>query len=439
MRTAGLKLDQAPDLDIPLRFFLTAPLFAAAAGVLLLLGGPELLVSPWHPRTLALTHLVTLGALTMAMLGALYQLLPVVVGVVVPGNRWSRWLHPAFGLGVVGLAAGLWLSHRPLLAAGLVLLAASLVPLLVQQALCLLRRQAHGPSVQLLRLAVLAFAGAIVLGLVFGSGHAAGWWPLPRQQALPVHVFWSLGGWVGGLVAGVGLAVLPMFYIAPTASLVASRTILGALAAMLVTAGLAGASGRPLAWWVPWGCGAIALSAFTAAIGSMLRQRRRKVSDVSLRYWEGGLAALWLAVALAGLGIALPHPRWLLAFGVVYLAGFGLSVLSGMLYKIVPFLVWMHRFSPLAGKAPIPMMADLLPRRHAHRQQWLHTAAVALLLAAALGQQPWLVRLAGLAFAAAGGYLWWNLLRAVRFRAPQRTAAGAAPAATGGGLGRQAP
>jgi hypothetical protein len=85
------------------------------------------------------------------------------------------------------------------------------------------------------------------------------------------------------------------------------------------------------------------------------------------------------------------------------------------------------------------MMADLLPRRHAHRQQWLHAAAVALLLAAALGQQPWLVRLAGLAFAAAGGYLWWNLLRAVRFRAPQRTAAGAAPAATGGGLGRQAP
>jgi hypothetical protein len=40
MDTGGLSLDQAPPIDIPARFFLTAPLFAIAAGLLLAWQGP---------------------------------------------------------------------------------------------------------------------------------------------------------------------------------------------------------------------------------------------------------------------------------------------------------------------------------------------------------------------------------------------------------------
>lgn len=43
----------------------------------------------WSPATLALTHLITLGYLAMIMLGALLQILPVVLGVPVPQVRRS--------------------------------------------------------------------------------------------------------------------------------------------------------------------------------------------------------------------------------------------------------------------------------------------------------------------------------------------------------------
>ncbi|NOR73087.1 MAG: hypothetical protein GQ467_04370, partial [Mariprofundaceae bacterium] len=57
--TAGLSLDQAPPLSVPLRFFLTAPLFGIAAALRMLTGGPVIFASRWSPSMFALTHLIT--------------------------------------------------------------------------------------------------------------------------------------------------------------------------------------------------------------------------------------------------------------------------------------------------------------------------------------------------------------------------------------------
>ena len=73
MNRKGLRLDQAPPLHLPLRFFLTAPLFGVGAGLLLAWKGAELLLTPWSFPTVGLVQLSTLGFLTTVMLGALDQ------------------------------------------------------------------------------------------------------------------------------------------------------------------------------------------------------------------------------------------------------------------------------------------------------------------------------------------------------------------------------
>ena len=70
-----------------MRYFLSAPLFAALAAALLAWQGPAALLSRWSPQTLALTHLMVLGCLSMTMVGALLQMLPVVGGIAVPRAR----------------------------------------------------------------------------------------------------------------------------------------------------------------------------------------------------------------------------------------------------------------------------------------------------------------------------------------------------------------
>ena len=61
---------------MPLRFFLTAPLFLVLAGVLLVVDGAAVFASRWTPSALALTHLLTAGFMLQVMLGALFQLMP---------------------------------------------------------------------------------------------------------------------------------------------------------------------------------------------------------------------------------------------------------------------------------------------------------------------------------------------------------------------------
>jgi len=73
MNYTQLSLDQAPELWAPLRFFISAPVFAIAAIVLMLVSGPEVYQNRWLPETIAITHLITLGFISMVMVGAALQ------------------------------------------------------------------------------------------------------------------------------------------------------------------------------------------------------------------------------------------------------------------------------------------------------------------------------------------------------------------------------
>jgi hypothetical protein len=72
----GVSLERGPPLTAPLKFLYTAPWFLCLAGMALMSAGPEALVTRWSPHLLAATHLLTLGFMMQAMLGALLQLLP---------------------------------------------------------------------------------------------------------------------------------------------------------------------------------------------------------------------------------------------------------------------------------------------------------------------------------------------------------------------------
>ena len=67
-----------------------AAAFVAATAALPWLA-PELSGHYYHPRVLALTHAVTLGWITMSILGASYQLIPIVLERPLWSERLARW------------------------------------------------------------------------------------------------------------------------------------------------------------------------------------------------------------------------------------------------------------------------------------------------------------------------------------------------------------
>lgn len=409
-----LSFDQAPPISVPLRFFLTAPWFGVAAGLLLVWQGGDLLASRWMPGALALTHLFVLGFMLQAMTGALFQFVPVAAG----GNLWraeavAGFVHPSFAVAAALLAAGFVFSWPGALGAAAVLMASAGTVFVVTlgRALCL--TAATGATVAGLRGATWSLAVVIGLGTLMVAGLLTGQ-PWPFLEITYVHAAWGLGGWAMLLLAAVAVIVVPMFQMTPPFPQSAMRAfpwlVVGCL--LVWTARLVG---------VPAGvatAGLFGLLALAAAFCSntlrLQAARRRRIRDSNVLMMQGAMltgvagAALcaWLAAGLPGADRGGLH----VAAGVLLIAPFVFAI-NGMLYKIVAFLSWLHLNREGGPRALPPNMNRMISPAATQGQGAAQLCAFALLFGACLW--PPLARLAGAVLVVSFGWLAWNLVAAV--------------------------
>jgi len=417
MALSALSLEQAPPISVPLRFFLTAPLFAFLAAGVLLFAGPDAFASRWTPALLAATHLLTLGFLTMCMIGALSQMLPVLAGAVITKPRRGAWLtHAPLVAGTLLLAGGFLFGWRAGLLAALPMLAWSLLSFALVAGLALRRSPARSATIAAMKLALIALAATVLLGLLLGlavTGHAA--LPLPRLTNL--HAGWGLLGWVGLLTFGVAYQVVPMFQLTTAYPSPMQRLLAPLLAAALLAWSLASWLDVEGGKWMGLLILAPGFAAFATITLQRQHKRRRRVPDVTLQFWRIGMFSVLGAVALWSL--AQFEPAWVaaasypLALGVLLIAGFALSVINGMLYKIVPFVVWLHVQSRNPPRGSVPNMKEIIGDAAARRQAWAHDAALALLLCATLRPDLFLYP-AAVASGLSSMLLEWNLFGAWR-------------------------
>ena len=411
-----LSLKETPPLNAPLRFFLTAPLFPIAAGGLLLWSGPDLLTSRWTPSALALTHLITAGFMLQVMLGALLQLLPVVVGAHISHpQRIATIVHATLTSGTVCLVAG-FLSMQPLwFGSAVVLLGTSVLTFAVSAGRALLGVPAITPIAWGLRLALLGLLVTVGLGLLLGV--SLGWsWNVPLAHWANIHMGWGLVGWGTALLGAVGLVVVPMFQQTPQYPGWFERGFVGAT----VTA----VAAWSLAEWLAWEPAATVLSLVIVsgvvvfAVTTLRLQHRSKRASMSAvqRLWQVAMVSTLIACALWLLVRAQPvldqWQGWPLLFGALLLLGGFMSVMVGMLYKIVPFLVWMHLQERGKGRLLTPNMKKVLPEVQVERQTRAHFLAFGLILLA-VWQPVWFTYPAGVALVVANGWLLRNLLLAM--------------------------
>jgi hypothetical protein len=396
MGTGGLSLDQAPPIDIPARFFLTAPLFAIAAGLLLAWEGPTLLVSRWMPGALAATHLLAVGYLGLIMCGALLQMLPVVAGAPVPAVRLvGTTTHLLLTLGAAGLAWGLAGGGPTAILVGAGAAALGFLVFIVPVTIALARARGVAGTLLALRTAALSLVVTVILGLVL-AGVVLGWMRLPDfTRLVDVHAAWGLMGWVGLLVMGVAIQVLPMFYVTPSYPAAMRRWLAPSLLIGITGASVAWISGDGLLGRLLFGAVGLGFAGFAVTTLVLIRRRQRPRLDPTLIHWWSAMSS----VCMAAVAWAFAAPPTLV--GLLLLVGLGVGLPAGMLLKIMPFLTWFHlQHRQLASgrfDLRIPHMGSLLPTRWARAQAGLHIMALLLLVGSFLA--PVLARPAGLVLA----------------------------------------
>ncbi|MBC3872855.1 hypothetical protein [Undibacterium flavidum] len=405
-----LNYELAPSPATIFGCLLPAPWLGVAAGLLLAFGPAAGLPDRYSPLVLAVTHVLVLGMLAPIMVGALFQLFPVVAGQVV---RLAKWIAPFVAVGSATIAAGLsagFLQGNPngfVLAAWVAMILYGAIVLALVSAAWRMFLPVH-PDATLKTLRGIALALSLVIGLgVALAGAFAGWWQVDIAYVLRLHVAWGLVGWIASLVLGVASTVVPMFWQTRRPSPTWHRHLpwdiwLGLLILFLPL------SDTLLKLLIS----ALALFVCVLAWSSLrtLLQAKRSF-DPAWTLWLVCAASWGSAAILLLLHTHLEHvlaPSWISFLpwwiGVLSLVGGAVMPVNAMLGKIIPFLIFLHLRRQIPMGRRVPSMQVVLPPERLRWQTWLVCFSLFSLLLLPLAPE-YLKYLAGLSFAASQAML----------------------------------
>ncbi len=394
---------ESPPAWLPGQHFAAALAFFVAGGLGLVAVAPELARGAFFlPKVVAVVHLFVLGWVVLSIFGALCQFLPVAIGRPL---RWQAAAQLSFVSQLVGallFVGALLTSKNGLLLGGASLLSVAFVVFALNLAATLAQAKERS-------LTWWALAGAAVFllvtpayGLILALNLRGDLVVADRFAMVAAHSHAAILGFVLLVVVGVAQRLLPMFLLSHGAS---EKPAWASLILLFTGASVMalpfGGDARFAAGGVLAAGGVVAL--LIQAI-LFFRHRKRRAVDPGMRLAAAGLIGLAVAAAVApfALGRGLSDPHLLATYFVLLLGAITLFV-GGHYFKIVPFLVWYHRFGPLVGKRKVPKVADLYSERAA-------SVNVALLVAGWLGlaASTWLgagVTLRAFAFVFAAGTL----------------------------------
>jgi len=363
----GISARHAPALDLPARFMgLSLAAFALAMGLApFTLHVTQGAINDF--RLLALIHLVTLGFIGSMVIGASYQLVPVVLQTELASIRAGRFSFSCYVAGLGFFLTSLVRTWIPGLGIGGSLLAVAFVLYAGNVYMTWRRARYHDVIGWHIVAGVLGSLMGMSMGVLLAFNKGNGMLGAGLFGFLGAHIVYMLGGWLVVTMMGVTYRLVCMF----TLSEKHFQPKLAWAALILVVSGVwTLATALHLEWDSRW-CEASALLAlagfacFGWQVVVLYRRRMRRVIDVHMPFVSVAGALLLLVPVLTVIGFAEAarpnHPLWPAIIVISLLGVFGTAI-QGFFYKISTFLVWLKRYSPVAGRATVPKLDELYSR-----------------------------------------------------------------------------
>lgn len=390
---------------LPLSFILVG-LVAFLTGIGWLLLQPSLLATYHYNQTIiAVTHLFVLGWICSVIMGAMYQLVPVALETSLYSLRLARWhliLH------VIGFSGMVWMFQEwnlkqvghfgSVLAVGVGLFVYNLartlwrVPRWTLPATAITTVLAWLSFTVVVGLTVAAgkctydatptatWTGGLLAGLRTATGLVSRFDPVSAMHA---HAHLGGIGCFTVLIVGVSYKLVPMFTLSEVQSLKRAG-----FSVLLLNFGLAGAFATILLR-SPWKFFfalmlLAALVLYGVEMRAILRARKRRTLDWGLRYFLTAIALLGPTGLMAAVlsWPDLPLTEWTgqleTAYAFTALLGVVTFAIMGMLYKIIPFLVWYRRYSKQIGRTQVPSLSQLYSARLQSVGYWCFLAGLIL-------------------------------------------------------------
>jgi len=368
----GLSLDQAPPISVVFRFFFSGALFGLIAGILVLLFQTNIFNSN-STEALILTHTLTLGVMLSFMFAALFQMLPVIAGVILstPVKKANLVQYP-FILGVLILLLGFYTSKSWLFIVASILLGGSIFYITAIMLKDLIKLPNHSASSKGMMVALTSLTMVIILALYMTgtlSGLLQGTYYSLMKEA---HYSFGLFGWIALLIISISFQVIEMFYVTPAYPKFVSGYLPFKLLGLLLT-GFIISFFIPTVWAVIDIFIALVLIGYAIITLKRLTQRKRPLTDATVWFWRLGLSSLILSMIFI-LITTFTDLETFKQLSYIFFATFALSIVFAMFYKIVPFLTWFHLNAQ--GYFTAPMMHEVIHPKTAMKHLYIHLATV---------------------------------------------------------------
>jgi len=369
----GLSMEQAPPVMVVLRFFVTASIFGVLLGVYIM--GDIMGVVPTNEYSLSviIVHLLALGVMASFMFGALFQMLPVIAGVVIKmPTKKSMVTNILLVMGLMAQLFAFQTSSSILYLTASILLGAGLLHASTLMLKELIDVKDHSSSSRGMLFALGSFVIAIILGvymLLTLGGYIDG---NLFSDIKIAHYSFALFGWITLLIISVSFQVVEMFYVTPKYPIVISQYLTGAIFSLLVLKVVALFSG--LGSSILDSLIALLFIIYAGVTIHRLYKRRRPTSDATVWFWRFGMAMLILSMSMILISNLTGTKEPFIYISQISFIGFALSIVFAMVYKIVPFLVWFHLSNQ--GYMEAPMMFDVIHPKRAKVHFWIHISMI---------------------------------------------------------------
>ncbi len=358
-QNSGLSLDQAPPIQVVLRLFLSGSIFGVIASLMLFF---------WHDslsnlsdaKTLAIVHSLTLGVMASFMLGALFQMMPVLCGVSIKtAQDLALRVNYTLFFGTLFLIFAFLYSKSILFIIASILLGFAIFTSAYSMIKNLIKIE-HSSSSRGMLIALFGLTIAVILALLMVGARAGINIDLNYINIKTLHYNFGLFAWVAILIISVSFQVIEMFYVAPPYNKIYSKYITMILFVVLILYAISlfvGMNGTIFPYII-----SLIIASFSIYTLYNLKRKKRPLRDASFYFWVLGLSfAIFSSLATI---FNLPTLITATLFAI-----FPISIVFAMSYKIVPFLVWFHLNAQ--GYFDAPMMHEVVSPKYAKGNFWL--------------------------------------------------------------------
>jgi len=350
--------DFAPPFKLIAPYFIIG-IFSFVLSSLFLFGFDIESLSNLDNTTLSWVHIFLLGFVMMVIFGAMAQLVPVVLEVGHFAVELYYIIYPLLFIGTVMMGYG-FLNSPALLPYGGIIVLISLLIFVLETFLTIQKVK----KLNLVMVSVVLANTFLFFGLIFGILMAlgyAGTIDIDVGSLLKAHIYLVLAGYVGITIMGMSLVLLPMFWLSHSFSWKPVTYALYFISFGVISVTLSALFDSSTLEYAGYGFSIFALCLYFYQVYIIFKTRVRMDKDIYLKSLIFSYVSLFLTIIMGIVYIFYPVANLLLTIGWLLFLGFITFIINGHLYKIVPFLVWYQRFSPLIGKQKVPMLADMVP------------------------------------------------------------------------------